>query len=108
MAVVAIHTHPGSWGNPHFSATDDDGEAELASYLGRRGAPVPHVALVIGPEGARARILGGDEEVPVWEVSEKLVLHSPLAGGAPMAGTTARSAPSANRGSACSAGSASR
>ena len=82
MAVVAIHTHPGSRGNPHFSATDDDGEAELASYLHRRGAPVSHVALVIGPEGARARILGNDEEVPVWEVGEKLVLHSPVAGGA--------------------------
>ncbi len=82
MSVVAIHTHPSSRGNPHFSAIDDDGEAELASYLGRRGAPVLHVALVIGPEGARARILGRDEEVPVWEVGEKLVLHSPLAGGA--------------------------
>lgn len=81
-AVVAIHTHPGSRGNPHFSATDDDGEAELAPYLGRRGAALPHIALVIGPEGARARILGASEEVPVWEVGERLILHSPLSGSA--------------------------
>jgi molybdopterin-synthase adenylyltransferase len=78
MAVVAIHTHPGSRGHPTFSTTDDAGETELASYLGRRGASVPHVALVIGPEGARARVMGGGEEVDVWDVGERLVLRSPL------------------------------
>ena len=80
MAVIAIHTHPGSSGNPHFSAADDAGEAELAPYLGRRGSAVPHVALVIGPEGCRARLLGGNNDIDVWEVGQKLLLHSPLRG----------------------------
>ncbi|CAO3405463.1 HesA/MoeB/ThiF family protein [Azospirillum palustre] len=81
MAVIAIHTHPGSSGCPHFSSTDDKGEAELGPYFARRGAAVPHIALVVGPEGCRARVLGGGESIDVWEVGEKLVLHSPMPGG---------------------------
>lgn len=80
MAVVAIHTHPASPGHPCFSTTDDAGETELGSYFARRAAPVPHVALVIGPKGCRARLLGNDDEIDVWEVGESLVLHSPMHG----------------------------
>lgn len=80
MAVIAIHTHPASPGNPHFSLIDDAGEAELGAYLVRRAAPVPHVALVIGPQGCRARPLGIDDEIDVWEVGERLMLHSPMQG----------------------------
>lgn len=80
MAVVAIHTHPASPGHPRFSTIDDAGETELGSYFTRRAAPVPHVALVIGPEGCRARLLGNDDEIDVWEVGESLMLHSPMHG----------------------------
>lgn len=81
MAVIAIHTHPGSIGWPHFSPTDDEGEAELAPYFARRGANVPHVGLVIGQEGCRARMLGAGKDLDVWEVGERLTLHSPMPGG---------------------------
>lgn len=80
MAVIAIHTHPASPGHPYFSLIDDAGETELASYFARRAAPVPHVALVIGPQGCRARRLGNDDEIDVWEVGERLMLHSPMQG----------------------------
>lgn len=81
MAIVAIHTHPGSHGDPHFSPVDDAGEAELAPYFSRRAADLPHVALVIGPEGCRARRLGGADSVEVWEVGDRLQLHSSMLGG---------------------------
>lgn len=80
MAVVAMHTHPVSPGHPHFSQVDDAGETELGSYFARRAAPMPHVALVIGPEGCRARALGNDEAIDVWEVGERLILHSAMQG----------------------------
>lgn len=83
MAVVAIHTHPGSAGWPRFSPVDDEGEAELAPYFARRAAPVPHLALVIGPDGCSARVLGTTRNVDVWEVGGTLALHSPLAGYSP-------------------------
>ncbi|UZW57652.1 ThiF family adenylyltransferase [Sphingobium sp. JS3065] len=79
MAVIAIHTHPASPGYTCFSSTDNAGETELSTYFARRAAKVPHVALVIGPEGCRARLLGQEEEVEVWEVGQSLTLHSPLA-----------------------------
>jgi molybdopterin/thiamine biosynthesis adenylyltransferase len=79
MAVIAIHTHPASPGHPRFSSIDDAGEMELSAYFARRAAAAPHVALVIGPEGCRARLLGQEYEVEVWEVGRSLTLHSPLA-----------------------------
>ncbi|GAA3268805.1 hypothetical protein GCM10020258_40670 [Sphingomonas yabuuchiae] len=82
MAVIFIHTHPDCSTHPTFSATDDDGEAQLAPYLVRRGAPVPHVALVIGANGCRARRLGSNDEIKVWEVGQRLALHSPGTDGA--------------------------
>jgi molybdopterin/thiamine biosynthesis adenylyltransferase len=81
MAAILIHTHPDCSTWPVFSAADDDGEAELAPYLVRRGAPVPHVALVISPNGCRARRLGSGDEIKVWNVGEHLTLHSPGPGG---------------------------
>lgn len=80
LAVIMIHTHPACHGWPSFSVMDDDGEAEVGPYLARRGAAVPHLALVIGPEGCRARHIGGGD-VDVWEVGERLVLHSPPPAG---------------------------
>lgn len=82
MAAILIHTHPNCSAYPAFSATDNDGEAQLAPYLERRGAPVPHVALVIGGNGCRARRLGSNDEIKVWEVGRHLALHSPGPDGA--------------------------
>lgn len=78
MAIIAIHTHPASPGHPRFSPIDGVGEAELGSYFARRAAPVPHVALVIGPQGCRARLLGKNDEIDIWEVGERLMLHSSM------------------------------
>lgn len=78
MAVISIHTHPASPGHPNFSLIDDAGETELGSYFARRAAPVPHVALVIGAQGCRARLIGNKDEIEVWEVGENLMLHSPM------------------------------
>lgn len=77
MAVISIHTHPASSDHPHFSPIDDAGETELDSYFVRRAAPMPHVSLVIGPHGCRARPLGKEDEIDVWEVGDRLLLHSP-------------------------------
>ena len=78
MAIISIHTHPASSGHPHFSPIDDAGETELDSYFVRRAAPVPHVSLVIGPHGCRARPLGKEDKIDVWEVGDRLILHSPM------------------------------
>lgn len=80
MAIIVIHTHPASPGHPRFSTVDNVGETELHSYFARRAAPVPHVALVAGPKGCRARLLGNDDEIDVWEVGERLMHHSPIQG----------------------------
>ncbi|WP_081969402.1 HesA/MoeB/ThiF family protein [Paracoccus sanguinis] len=77
LAAVLIHTHPHSSGFPPFSSTDDWGEAELTGYLAARGAAVPHLALVIGPEGCRCRALASGNKIDVWEIGKQVVLHSP-------------------------------
>ena len=79
MAAIIVHTHPFANDAPEFSPIDDRGEDSYAPYLARRGAAVPHLALVIGPDGCRARRLDDGRPVPVWEVGGRLVLHSPMA-----------------------------
>lgn len=78
MAAIIIHTHPDCAGHPMFSSVDDEGEAQLGPYLAGRGASLPHLTMVIGPDGCRARHLGGGDAVDVWEVGDRLVLRSPL------------------------------
>jgi molybdopterin-synthase adenylyltransferase len=68
LGVVLAHTHPHTAGIPHFSPVDDAGEQPLAEYFGRRAPTGVHLALVIGPEGCRARRLGTVQEIPVWEI----------------------------------------
>lgn len=79
LSVIFTHTHPWAAGVPAFSAIDDAGEAELKTYLDRRAPEGAHLSLVVGPDGCRARRLGGEADVPVWEVGERLVLRSPAA-----------------------------
>jgi len=76
FSIVLIHSHPWSKASPAFSQVDDDGEVALAEYFNRRVGGGSHLALVIGPDGCRARRLGAGAEVPVWEVGEALALHS--------------------------------
>ncbi|WP_245420583.1 ThiF family adenylyltransferase [Mesorhizobium sp. WSM3876] len=76
LSIVVVHTHPQTKGFPAFSEEDDRGEAQLAQYFTRRAGGGKHLALVIGPEGCRARLLGGAEEISVWEVGANLALRS--------------------------------
>src|SRR5260370_37099068 len=68
LGIVVVHTHPHASGSPHFSPVDDEGERPLAEYFHRRVPGADHLALVIGPEGCRARRLGTAREIPVWEI----------------------------------------
>ncbi|WP_342723587.1 ThiF family adenylyltransferase [Bradyrhizobium sp. B097] len=48
----------------------------MAGYLRRRAPAGEHLALVLGRAGCRSRRIGTSQEVPVWEVGERLVLLS--------------------------------
>ena len=80
-AIVVIHTHPFAKSRPSFSTIDDDGEVELSTYFARRAPIGDHLALVIGPEGCRARRLGTREHLPVHIVG-KTVQRSEITDGA--------------------------
>lgn len=84
LSVIFIHTHPRTPGAPRFSPVDDAGELKLKTYLDRRAPDGAHLALVMGPEGCRARRLGGGAEVDVWEVGEHLILRSSIVDAAPL------------------------
>jgi len=66
--LVFCHTHPGGEGYPDFSSIDDGGETQLAEYLDIRKILGPHAALVIGPRGCRARLVGTAHELRVLQV----------------------------------------
>lgn len=75
-SVVLVHTHPMETGFPRFSPIDDDGEIALADYFDRRVPNGVHLAMVIGPDGCRARRLGHKTDIPVWDVGKRLVSRS--------------------------------
>ncbi|WP_167771590.1 HesA/MoeB/ThiF family protein [Bradyrhizobium niftali] len=75
-SVVLVHTHPFEQRHPRFSTVDDRGEIALADYLRRRAPKSEHLALVLSQAGCRARRIGTVQEVPVWQVGERLVLMS--------------------------------
>jgi len=70
--IVLAHSHTDAHKRPIFSDTDDAGEKALQSYLDARTSDAIHVALVIGPEGMRARRLGSKEEIRIEEVGSTL------------------------------------
>lgn len=82
MALVFVHTHPGS-NPPRFSQTDDQGESHLLEFLDRRGLNEDHAAIVISEGGIAARVLGkltpsrvlslGDKRVVEYEGSDASV-----------------------------------
>lgn len=73
MSPVFIHTHPFAIGTPSFSAIDDAGEREIKAYLERRAPGIDALAMVIGPGGLAARVLGEGRPVDVWDVGPNLV-----------------------------------
>jgi hypothetical protein len=77
LALVYCHSHPGDPGIPSFSALDDETEKPLAAYSRDHVGKVPHVALLIGAEGVRARELGGVAPVEVFEIGRRVIRHFP-------------------------------
>jgi hypothetical protein len=77
LSVVYCHSHPAVPGVPKFSKADDEAEPPLAVYAHSRVKNVPHVALLIGAEGIRARELGCGRPVEVFEVGRCVVRHFP-------------------------------
>jgi len=77
-AIVFVHSHPGL-DPPVFSAVDDEGEVHLAGFLAGRHPGYSHAALVISAGGARARLLGADEEIRVISIGpNREVIFDPL------------------------------
>lgn len=76
MSLILCHSHPVAEGAPAFSPTDYNGEREVASFLASRIPRVPHAALVIGPDGLAARILGCGEPIRVAELGLNLAFVS--------------------------------
>ncbi|MBS1722981.1 MAG: ThiF family adenylyltransferase [Armatimonadetes bacterium] len=68
LALVFVHTHPGSRSLPEFSVVDDAGEQHLSQVALRRAPDRLHAAIVIGPSGCTARCLGTTEPLRVVQV----------------------------------------
>lgn len=78
LSLVYCHSHPGERGRPVFSDFDDQAEGPLSRYSASRVPTVPHLALLIGAEGYRARVLGCREEAEIWEIGRVIAHHSPI------------------------------
>ena len=77
LALVYCHYHPLDQGIPSFSPNDDEIERLLLPYSRERVGALPHVSLVIGAEGIRARKLGGTVPVEVFEAGARVIRHFP-------------------------------
>src|SRR5690348_6569966 len=67
QGLVFVHSHPGEF-PPDFSQTDNDGEAQLAEFLERRGPSIMHAAIVVSRGGVCARELGAARPIPVVSI----------------------------------------
>jgi molybdopterin/thiamine biosynthesis adenylyltransferase len=70
LGLCFAHTHPFDDRVPAFSPIDDAGEQPVANYLNARVPNGPHLALVLSPGGAQARILGPGAPVAPIAVGE--------------------------------------
>lgn len=77
LALVYAHSHPCELGEPQFSAVDDAAEGPLALYAAERVPAVPHLSVIIGVDGCRARVLGGGAPAEVWEIGLRVIRHFP-------------------------------
>jgi len=75
LSLVYCHSHPHEPGIPSFSRIDDETEIPLAHYSRDRVGTMPHVALLVGSEGFRARELGSGGFVEIFEVGRQVVRH---------------------------------
>jgi hypothetical protein len=75
LSLVYCHSHPAQQGTPAFSTIDDETEIPLARYASGRVPKVPHISLVIGAEGFRARVLGTAEAVEISEIGRAVTRH---------------------------------
>lgn len=76
-SIIFCHTHPIDSSKPVFSKIDDDGEVNLATFLAARVPNITHAALVIGPNGSRARKLGVSDEIEVIQIgAQRTVISS--------------------------------
>jgi molybdopterin-synthase adenylyltransferase len=66
-ALLFVHTHPQTVGQPRFSNADDAGEIKLKAYLDLKLPARAHASLILAPDGCCTRILGG-EDVSLKEV----------------------------------------
>ena len=71
-SIIFVHTHP--FPLNEFSAIDDAGELELASFLRQRIPDVTHAALLLTPETNIAREIASDKPLRVIGVGEKICL----------------------------------
>ena len=81
LSLIYCHSHPGETGVPAFSGIDDATEIPLAAYCRGRVPKIPHAALVLGPEGARARLLGCGEAIEIVEIGRRVIRWFPAGQG---------------------------
>ena len=77
LSLIYCHSHPHEPGIPLFSSLDDETEMPLATYSYGRIGTMPHVALLVGSEGFRARQLGCGGPVELVEVGRRAIRHFP-------------------------------
>jgi molybdopterin-synthase adenylyltransferase len=77
LSLIYCHSHAGDTGVPAFSGVDDATEMPLAAYCQERVPKIPHAALLLGPEGARARVLGGGEAIEILEIGRRVIRWFP-------------------------------
>lgn len=70
-SVIFVHTHP--FPLNEFSAIDDAGELELASFLNQRIPGVTHAAMLLTPETSIAREIGTKIPLRVMGIGEKIL-----------------------------------
>jgi len=81
-AIVFVHNHIGE-AIPRFSSIDDYGELRLSEFLVKRCNDRMHLALVVGTDGLRCRLLGSDQQVQVVSLdSNRTVLSESNVSGA--------------------------
>ncbi|MGH6810784.1 MAG: HesA/MoeB/ThiF family protein [Methylocella sp.] len=77
LSLIYCHSHPLESGIPLFSRIDDETEMPLATYSRDRIGKMPHIALLVGAEGFRARELGCGGAVDLYEIGRRVILHFP-------------------------------
>ena len=78
LSLVYCHSHPREPGIPSFSGIDDKTEVLLATYSRDRVGTMPHIALLVGAEGFRARELGCGDPIELFEVGRRVIRHFPI------------------------------